>query len=57
VSRGNEPVVGRGRSGPGELRPTARDSHVGPQPVSLELNGEVSYEQIRVVFACLDSRA
>ncbi len=57
MSRGNEPVVGRGRSGPGELRPTARDSHVGPQPVSLELNGEVSYEQIRVVFACLDSRA
>ncbi len=27
------------------------------KPVFLELNGEVSYEQIRVVFACLDSRA
>jgi ATP-dependent DNA helicase RecQ len=26
------------------------------KPVYLELNGEVSYDHIRVVFACLDAR-
>ena len=26
------------------------------KPVFLELNGEVSYDRIRVVFACLESR-
>ena len=27
------------------------------KPVFMELNGEVSYDHIRVVFACLESRA
>jgi ATP-dependent DNA helicase RecQ len=27
------------------------------KPVFMELNGEVSYDHIRVVFACLQSRA